>query len=68
MSTNDEPLHGIDLKVLRVARRIRGVDVARAAGWTRQRVARIEAEDMPTAAATRAYLAALAAAEADRPG
>lgn len=59
-------LTGDDLRLLRVARRIRATDVARAFGCSKQRIGTIEAASAPTATTTRRYLAALEAAERDR--
>ncbi len=53
------PVHGIDLRLMRTARRVTGAAVARAAGWPAQRVSLIEAYDRPSARSIRRYLAAL---------
>lgn len=51
---------GIDLKLKRVARRVRVTDLARAMGKTHGRVSQIEATAVVTEDAATKYLAALA--------
>lgn len=66
MAIDDATVRGIDLKLLRVARRVPAVEVARAAGWSRQRVGAIEAADRPGRRATARYFAALERASGER--
>ena len=54
------PETGLQLKLKRVARRVRVTDLARAMGVTHGRVSQIEALDVPTAEARERYLSALA--------
>ena len=62
MNTSSGPVHsGTDLKIARVRRGIRAVDVARELGVSKQRVSQIESTTFPTRAAIRRYLAALEA-------
>jgi transcriptional regulator with XRE-family HTH domain len=59
-------IRGIDLRLLRTARRLSVTAVAEAGGWTRTRVSNLEAMDRPTPAATARYLRALDAAASER--
>lgn len=52
-------MKGIDLKLLRIAARIKASDLARALGVTTSRVSHIESRDEATEEAARKYLAAL---------
>jgi len=51
---------GLDLKLKRVARRVRVIDLAQAMGVRHSRVSQIEAQSVPSAEMTQRYLAALA--------
>lgn len=64
--TTPDPSRGIDLRLLRLERRVTAASVARAAGWSRSRVSAIEQTDLPTGRARRRYLAALDVAAAER--
>lgn len=52
---------GGDLRLLRVSRHVTTTNLARAAGWARQRVSTIEAQSRPTERSIRKYLSALEA-------
>jgi transcriptional regulator with XRE-family HTH domain len=63
------PITGMDLRLARVSRGpIRQREVAAAYGVTRERIRAIENAQRPTPRAIARYLAALAAAEAERDG
>jgi hypothetical protein len=62
----DPPTTGPDLRLRRVARRVRLSAVARCGGWSRQRVTAIEASALPTRRSVERYLDALDRAAADR--
>jgi len=59
MSTPDGTLSGSDLRLLRQARRVRQISVARAAGWSQSRIRNIENTPRLTPAAQERYLRAL---------
>jgi transcriptional regulator with XRE-family HTH domain len=62
----DSPSTGLELRLVRVSRRVSIAGVARRAGLSRQRIQAIEGSDRPTSRAVRRYLAALEAAALDR--
>ncbi len=65
-ATAPAPVRGIELRLLRLERRVTASAVGRAAGWSRQRVGAIEASDLPTRRAAGRYMQALQAAALDR--
>jgi transcriptional regulator with XRE-family HTH domain len=68
MPNRTGPITGLDLRLMRVSRAggIRQREVAEAYGVTPERVRNIENTPRPTPRAIARYLAALAAAEAER--
>ena len=66
MASATEQISGLDLKLLRMAREVRQMELARHYGTSRQRITRLEAERRPTLAAVQRYMAALDAAASGR--
>lgn len=54
------PTTGLDLKLKRVARRVRVIDLAQAMGVRHSRISQIEAQAVPSTEMIDRYLAALA--------
>lgn len=54
------PTTGLDLKLKRVARRVRVIDLAQVMGVRHSRISQIEAQAVPSADMQQRYLAALA--------
>lgn len=68
MDIRTATVSGDDLRLLRLAKRVRSTSVARVLGVSQQRVAQIEAAAHPTAVSVQRYLVALARAAVDRDG
>ena len=54
---------GMDLRLLRVSKRVKAIELARAMGVTHARVSQIEAQTLVSEAMTSRYLAALRSLE-----